>query len=152
LILPSEAIIFNAKGLSVAVVQDGIARLRNVNVVRDFGTRIEVNSGVKQGDQVILTPPLISPMVKKSRSGQSHPPRCFQLLEGMSSGRQSCLHLKSRSKTAVSNIARRAARTSGIPFSFWRTQCRLLARAALERLLESINPAFAPTNNASRVL
>jgi RND family efflux transporter MFP subunit len=58
LILPSEAIIFNAKGLSVAVVQDGIARLRNVNVVRDFGTRIEVNSGVKEGDQVILTPPV----------------------------------------------------------------------------------------------
>jgi RND family efflux transporter MFP subunit len=56
LILPSEAIIFNAKGLSV--VQDGIARLRNVNVVRDFGTRIEVNSGVKEGDQVILTPPV----------------------------------------------------------------------------------------------
>jgi RND family efflux transporter MFP subunit len=58
LILPSEAIIFNAKGLSVAVVQDGIARVRNVNVVRDFGTRIEVNSGVKEGDQVILTPPV----------------------------------------------------------------------------------------------
>jgi RND family efflux transporter MFP subunit len=58
LILPSEAIIFNAKGLSVAVVQDGFARLRNVNVVRDFGTRIEVNSGVKEGDQVILTPPV----------------------------------------------------------------------------------------------
>jgi RND family efflux transporter MFP subunit len=58
LILPSEAIIFNAKGLSVAVVQDGIARLRTVNVVRDFGTRIEVNSGVKEGDQVILTPPV----------------------------------------------------------------------------------------------
>jgi RND family efflux transporter MFP subunit len=58
LILPSEAIIFNAKGLSVAIVQDGIARLRNVNVVRDFGTRIEVNSGVKEGDQVILTPPV----------------------------------------------------------------------------------------------
>jgi RND family efflux transporter MFP subunit len=58
LILPSEAIIFNAKGLSVAVVQDGSARLRNVNVVRDFGTRIEVNSGVKEGDQVILTPPV----------------------------------------------------------------------------------------------
>jgi RND family efflux transporter MFP subunit len=58
LILPSEAIIFNAKGLSVAVVDNGIARLRNVNVVRDFGTRIEVNSGVKEGDQVILSPPV----------------------------------------------------------------------------------------------
>jgi RND family efflux transporter MFP subunit len=58
LILPSEAIIFNARGLSVAVVENGIAHLHNVNVVRDFGTRIEVNSGVKDGDQVILTPPI----------------------------------------------------------------------------------------------
>jgi RND family efflux transporter MFP subunit len=58
LVLPSEAIIFNAKGLSVAVVQDGAAHLRNVNVVRDFGTTVEVNSGVKDGDQVILAPPV----------------------------------------------------------------------------------------------
>jgi RND family efflux transporter MFP subunit len=58
LIVPSEAIIFNAKGLSVAVVENGIARLHNVNVVRDFGTTVEVNSGVQDGDQVILTPPV----------------------------------------------------------------------------------------------
>jgi RND family efflux transporter MFP subunit len=58
LVLPSEAIIFNAEGLSVAVVQDGTAHLHNVNVVRDFGTTVEVNSGVKDGDQVILTPPV----------------------------------------------------------------------------------------------
>jgi RND family efflux transporter MFP subunit len=58
LIVPSEAIIFNAKGLSVAVVENGTARLHNVNVVRDFGTTVEVNSGVNDGDQVILTPPV----------------------------------------------------------------------------------------------
>jgi RND family efflux transporter MFP subunit len=58
LVLPSEAIIFNAEGLSVAVVQDGTAHLHNVNVVRDFGTTVEVNSGVNDGDQVILTPPV----------------------------------------------------------------------------------------------
>ena len=58
LVLPSEAIIFNAKGLSVAVVEEGAAHLHNVNVVRDFGTTIEVNSGVKDGDQVILAPPV----------------------------------------------------------------------------------------------
>ena len=58
LILPSEAVIFNAKGLSVAVVQDGTAHLRNVNVVRDFGTTVQVNSGVQDGDQVILAPPV----------------------------------------------------------------------------------------------
>jgi RND family efflux transporter MFP subunit len=58
LIVPSEAIVFNRDGLSVAVVEDGVARIRTVNVVRDFGTTVEVNSGVKDGDQVILNPPV----------------------------------------------------------------------------------------------
>ena len=58
LIVPSDAIIFNRNGLSIAVVEDGIARIRPVNVVRDFGTTVEVDRGVKDGDQVILTPPI----------------------------------------------------------------------------------------------
>jgi multidrug efflux pump subunit AcrA (membrane-fusion protein) len=57
LIVPSDAVIFNRNGLSVAMVEDGIAHIRPVNVVRDFGTTVEVNRGVKDGDQVILTPP-----------------------------------------------------------------------------------------------
>ena len=58
LIVASDALIFNRNGLSVAVVEDGIARIRTVNVVRDFGTTVEVNRGVSDGDQVILTPPV----------------------------------------------------------------------------------------------
>ena len=58
LIVPSEAIIFNRDGLSVAVVADGIARIRTITVVRDFGTTVEVSAGVKDGDQVILNPPV----------------------------------------------------------------------------------------------
>jgi len=58
LIIPSDAIIFNRSGLSIAVVEDGITRIRSINVVRDFGTTVEVNRGVKEGDQVILTPPI----------------------------------------------------------------------------------------------
>ncbi len=58
LIVPSEAIIFNREGLSVAVVEDGVAHIRHVNVVRDFGTSVEVNAGVKENDQVILNPPV----------------------------------------------------------------------------------------------
>jgi RND family efflux transporter MFP subunit len=58
LIVPSDAIIFNRNGLSVAVVEDGIARIRPINVVRDLGTTVEVDRGVKDGDQVILTPPV----------------------------------------------------------------------------------------------
>ncbi len=58
LVVPSEAIIFNREGLSVAVVEDGVARIRPVTVVRDFGTTVEVSTGVKDGDQVILNPPV----------------------------------------------------------------------------------------------
>jgi RND family efflux transporter MFP subunit len=58
LIVPSDAVIFNRNGLYVAVVEGGIAHIRSVNEARDFGTTIEVNRGVKDGDQVILTPPV----------------------------------------------------------------------------------------------
>jgi RND family efflux transporter MFP subunit len=56
LIVPSEAIIFNREGLSVAVIEDGVARIRKISLVRDLGTSVEVNAGVKSGDQVILSP------------------------------------------------------------------------------------------------
>jgi RND family efflux transporter MFP subunit len=58
LVVPSEAIVFNRDGLSVAVVEDGVAHFRHVTVVRDFGTTVEVSAGVKEGDQVILNPPV----------------------------------------------------------------------------------------------
>ena len=58
LIVPAEAIIFNRNGLQVAVVNGGRAEIRTVGVTRDLGTRVEVNTGVKPGDQVILNPPV----------------------------------------------------------------------------------------------
>ena len=58
LVVPSEAIVFNRNGLSVVVVEDGVAHVHPVTVVRDFGTTVEVSAGVKDGDQVILNPPV----------------------------------------------------------------------------------------------
>jgi RND family efflux transporter MFP subunit len=58
LIVPSEAVIFNRDGLNVAVVENGVAHVHQVTVVRDFGTTVEVSAGVKDGDQVILNPPV----------------------------------------------------------------------------------------------
>jgi RND family efflux transporter MFP subunit len=58
LVVPAEAIIFNRNGLQVAVVEDGKAEIRKVNVTRDMGTQVEVDAGVKPGDQVILNPPV----------------------------------------------------------------------------------------------
>jgi RND family efflux transporter MFP subunit len=58
LLVPADAIIFNREGMQVAVVNDGNAELRKVKVKRDLGTRVEVDSGIKAGDQVILNPPV----------------------------------------------------------------------------------------------
>jgi RND family efflux transporter MFP subunit len=57
-IVPAEAIIFNRNGLQVAVVKDGKAQIRNVRESRDLGTKVEVDTGVNAGDQVILNPPV----------------------------------------------------------------------------------------------
>jgi RND family efflux transporter MFP subunit len=57
-VLPADAIIFNNNGMQVAVVTDGKADIRKVRVTRDFGTRLEVDTGIKAGDQVILNPPV----------------------------------------------------------------------------------------------
>src|SRR6516162_5875379 len=58
LIVPAAAIVFDRDGLRVLVVEDGIARSRTVTETRDFGTEVEVSDGVKEGDQVVLTPPV----------------------------------------------------------------------------------------------
>jgi RND family efflux transporter MFP subunit len=58
LIIPSDAIVFDADGLHVAVMENGTAHFRKVTVTRDFGTSVEVGDGVKAGDQVILNPPV----------------------------------------------------------------------------------------------
>ena len=55
-IVPADAIIFNANGLQVAVVENGIAHLHKVKVARDLGTEVEVRDGVGVGDLVILRP------------------------------------------------------------------------------------------------
>src|SRR5271157_1482636 len=58
LIVPAGAIVFNSNGLNVWVVEDGVADVHTVTVARDFGTTVEVSAGVKDGDQVILNPPV----------------------------------------------------------------------------------------------
>jgi RND family efflux transporter MFP subunit len=58
LILPASAIIFNQNGMQVAVVENGVARLHKIAITTDFGTEVEVSEGVKEGDKVILQPPV----------------------------------------------------------------------------------------------
>jgi RND family efflux transporter MFP subunit len=58
LIVPSDAIIFNAGGMQVAIAKDGVASLRKIVVGRDFGKTVEVRDGLKAGDQVIINAPV----------------------------------------------------------------------------------------------
>ena len=58
LVVPADALIFNRNGIQVAVVSNGKAEFRKIEVKRDMGTRVEVDSGIRAGDQVILNPPV----------------------------------------------------------------------------------------------
>ncbi len=58
LILPVTALIFRSAGLEVAVVRDGNrAELVHVTEGRDFGTEVEITSGITAGDSVIINTP-----------------------------------------------------------------------------------------------
>ncbi|SHN73358.1 efflux RND transporter periplasmic adaptor subunit [Bradyrhizobium erythrophlei] len=67
----ADTIIFNEAGLQVGVVENGVVHLRKVTIVRDLGKEVEINSGVKGGDQVILNPAVDLPDGSKVRLGQS---------------------------------------------------------------------------------
>ena len=58
LTIPADAVVFNADGLRVAVLENGTAQFHKVTVTRDLGTAVEVSDGLKAGDQVILNPPV----------------------------------------------------------------------------------------------
>jgi len=56
LMVPTGAIVFNAEGLQVALVQDSKIHLQKIGVGRDMGTEIEVTSGLSANDQVVTNP------------------------------------------------------------------------------------------------
>ena len=58
IVIPAESIIFNGQGLRVAVVGGGGAvHLQNVAIYRDFGTSVELRSGLDGGELVVLSLP-----------------------------------------------------------------------------------------------
>ena len=56
-LLPVNTLIFRSQGLRVGVVRNGKVVLAPVIPGHDFGDRIEIVSGLKQDDQVIINPP-----------------------------------------------------------------------------------------------
>jgi len=58
LIVPASAIIFNQNGMQVATVENGVAHLHKIAITTDYGTEVQVSEGVKDGDKVVLQPPV----------------------------------------------------------------------------------------------
>ncbi len=56
-IIPVNTLIFRSEGLRVGIVKDGKVALTAVTPGHDFGNQIEIVSGLKPGDQVIINPP-----------------------------------------------------------------------------------------------
>ncbi len=56
--IPTQAVIFNDQGLSAAVVDDGKIAVRHLDVAADDGAQVRVRAGLKNGDKVILNPPV----------------------------------------------------------------------------------------------
>jgi RND family efflux transporter MFP subunit len=56
-LLPVNTLMFRSEGLHVATVKDGKVTLAGVTPGHDFGNEIEIVSGLKPGDQVIVNPP-----------------------------------------------------------------------------------------------
>ena len=56
-LLPVNTLLFRTEGLRVGVVQNGKVELAAVTPGHDFGDQIEIVSGVKPNDQIIINPP-----------------------------------------------------------------------------------------------
>jgi hypothetical protein len=56
--LPGNALLFRSEGPRAAVVgSDNHVHLSPVTIGRDFGTRLEILSGINATDRIVLNPP-----------------------------------------------------------------------------------------------
>jgi RND family efflux transporter MFP subunit len=55
-VVPSNTLLFRSEGLRVALVRDGHVQLASVKIGRDYGSTVEVVSGLQASDAVVLDP------------------------------------------------------------------------------------------------
>jgi multidrug efflux pump subunit AcrA (membrane-fusion protein) len=71
-LVPSQSVIFDKEGLSVAVFEDGIAHFRHIDLEADDGAQVEVRAGLQRGDLLILNPPVgLTDSMKVATMGQA---------------------------------------------------------------------------------
>ena len=54
--VPANTLLFRAQGLQVGLVRDGKVHLQSVTIGKDNGSSLEIASGLKASDQIILDP------------------------------------------------------------------------------------------------
>jgi multidrug efflux pump subunit AcrA (membrane-fusion protein) len=54
--IPANTLLFRREGLRVGVVRDGRANLVPVTIGRDYGANVEIVSGLRPADSIILDP------------------------------------------------------------------------------------------------
>jgi RND family efflux transporter MFP subunit len=54
--IPSNTLLFRAEGLRVGVVRDNVVTLVPITIGHDFGSSVEVTSGLSASDQIVLDP------------------------------------------------------------------------------------------------
>jgi RND family efflux transporter MFP subunit len=71
--VPANTLLFRQEGLRVAVVHDGHAQLVPIKIGRDYGTEVEVVSGLKPKDAIIVNPAdsLVSGAAVRANGGES---------------------------------------------------------------------------------
>ena len=55
--VPANTMLFRREGLRVGVVRDGRVELTPVTIGRDYGSTVEIVSGLRPSDSVVLDPP-----------------------------------------------------------------------------------------------
>lgn len=56
-IVPSSALIFDQNGMQVAIYSDGVAHIRKVGIGEDNGAEVQIATGLKAGEELIVSPP-----------------------------------------------------------------------------------------------
>jgi RND family efflux transporter MFP subunit len=81
MIVPTSAVVFDSEGTRVGVVEDNKFHFKKVTLGRDFGTEIEVASGLQGDEQIVKNPGMRTVEGAEVRLASSNAPPAQQVSE-----------------------------------------------------------------------
>jgi RND family efflux transporter MFP subunit len=87
-LVPSQAVMFDKDGLTAAVLEDGAAHLRHLDLEADDGAQVAVRAGIRPGEVLILNPPVgLTDSMKVTTMDEAAPVAAGHLLAETSKGK-----------------------------------------------------------------